>query len=309
MFFNVLTIPLAPSDRLQQEAAASLCTGTADPSAADYLLAALIFAWHFNGDVAALKRWCSDAKGALGNLAHQGRAQWRKELAAVMKCQNEHVLAMAAHAMSAHFSVDIPALYVENYMKMHAQGKVLKPDAYSRLKPRMTAGDAAHFAALITAVENLTTEQRNRMAGSEDKMPTPPRPRAGGYKKKQLSYEQLEELSASYKSERDAEIASRRKADTRHAEKVEKPKAASAAGNDPWHAAYGRARGAGRRIAGLGQGGGQMLVAAFARVHTLLGDIHRARGTLRLTRRLVRHSSPVPGVNGPRKAIPHVAAR
>jgi hypothetical protein len=180
----------------------------------------LLFAWHFNGDVAALKRWCSDAKGALGNLAHQGRAQRRKELAAVMKCQNEHVLAMAAHAMSAHFSVDIPALCVENYMKMHAQGKVLKPDAYSRLKPRMTAGDAAHFAALITAVENLTTEQRNRMAGSEDKMPTPPRPRAGGYKKKQLSYEQLEELSASNKSERDAEIASRRKADTRHAEKV-----------------------------------------------------------------------------------------
>jgi len=221
MHFNALTIPLAPSDRLQQEAAASLCTGTADPSAADYLLAALLLAWHFNGDVAALKRWCSDAKGTLGNLAHQGRAQWRKELAAVMKCRNEHVLAMAAHAMSAHFSVDIPALCVENYMKMHAQGKVLKPDAYSRLKPRMTAGDVEHFAALITAVENLTQEQCDSMAGSEDKTPTPPRPRSSGYKKEVLSYEQLEERSASYKSERDAEIASRRKADVRHAAKVD----------------------------------------------------------------------------------------
>ena len=60
------------------------------------------------------------------------------------------------------------------------------------------------------------------------------------------------------------------------------PEAASAAGNRPWHAAYSRARAARRRLAGLGQGGGQMLVAAFARVHTLLGDINQARGTLRL---------------------------
>ena len=60
------------------------------------------------------------------------------------------------------------------------------------------------------------------------------------------------------------------------------PEAASAAGNHPWHAAYSRARAARRQLAGLGQGGGQMLVAAFARVHTLLGDIYRARGTLRL---------------------------
>jgi hypothetical protein len=204
-----------------QEAAASLCTGTADPSAADYLLVALLLAWHFNGDAAVLKRWCSDAKGALGNLAHQGRARWRKELTAVMKCRFEHVLAMAAHAMSAHFSVDIPALHVENYMKMHAQGKVLKSDAYSKQKPRMTAGDAKHFNTLISAVENLTTDQRNRMAGSEDKTPTPPRPRAGGYQKKKLSYEQLEEQSASFKMQLDAEIAERRKADVRHAEKID----------------------------------------------------------------------------------------
>ena len=60
------------------------------------------------------------------------------------------------------------------------------------------------------------------------------------------------------------------------------PEAASAAGNRPWHAAYSRARAARRQLAGLGQGGGQMLVAAFARVHTLLGDINQARGTLRL---------------------------
>jgi hypothetical protein len=58
----LLTLPLAPSDRLQQEAAASLCTGTADPSAADYLLVALLFAWRFNGDASALKGWCSDGK-------------------------------------------------------------------------------------------------------------------------------------------------------------------------------------------------------------------------------------------------------
>ena len=60
------------------------------------------------------------------------------------------------------------------------------------------------------------------------------------------------------------------------------PEAASAAGNRPWHAAYSRARAARRRLAGLGQGGRQMLVSAFARVHTLLGDIDRARVTLRL---------------------------
>ena len=52
-----------------------------------------------------------------------------------------------------------------------------------------------------------------------------------------------------------------------------------------------------------------MLVAAFARVHASLGDINRARVTLRLARRLVRHSSPVPGVNGPHKAIPQGAER
>ena len=65
----------------------------------------------------------------------------------------------------------------------------------------------------------------------------------------------------------------------------------------------------GRLLAEKGQCGGQILVWAFDRVHTALGDINRARRTLRLTRRLVRHSSSVPGVNGPRKAIPHVAAR
>ena len=52
-----------------------------------------------------------------------------------------------------------------------------------------------------------------------------------------------------------------------------------------------------------------MLVSAFARVHTLLGDINRARVTLRLARRLVRHTSSVPGVNAPRKAIPQGAER
>ena len=87
------------------------------------------------------------------------------------------------------------------------------------------------------------------------------------------------------------------------------PEAASAAGNRPWHAAYSRARAARRRLAGLGQGGGQMLVSAFARVHTLLGDINRARVMLRLARRLVRHTSSVPGVNAPRKAIPQGAER
>ena len=147
----------------------------------------MLFAWHFNGEAAKLKGWCSDAKSNISNA----NAAWRRTLAAVMKCRNEHVLAMAAHAMSAHFGVDIPASCVENYVKMHSKGKVLKSDAHGRQKPRMAAGDAAHFTALIAAVENLTTEQRNRMAGSEDKMPTPPRPRAGGYKKKQLSYESL----------------------------------------------------------------------------------------------------------------------
>jgi hypothetical protein len=87
------------------------------------------------------------------------------------------------------------------------------------------------------------------------------------------------------------------------------PEAASAAGNRPWHAAYSRARAARRQLAGLGQWGGQMLVAAFARVHAALGDINRARGTLRLGARLVRHTSSVPGVNGPRKAIPQGAER
>ena len=62
------------------------------------------------------------------------------------------------------------------------------------------------------------------------------------------------------------------------------PEAASAAGNRPWHAAYSRARAARRQLAELGQWGGQMLVAAFARVHAALGDINWARGTLRLAR-------------------------
>jgi hypothetical protein len=175
MHFNALTLPLAPSDRLQQEAAASLCTGTADPSAADYLLVALLFAWHFNGDAAALKGWCSDAKINIRNP----NATWRRTLAAVMKCRNGAVLAMAAHTMSTHFDVDIPAPCVMNYMTMHFKGKVLKSDAHGRQKPRMTAGDAEHFSTLITTVENLTTEQRNRMAGSEGRTLTPPRPRAG----------------------------------------------------------------------------------------------------------------------------------
>ena len=219
--FQGIYPPVCPIWPPAQETAASLCTGTADPSAADYLLVALLFAWHFNGDAAALKGWCSDVKGTLSNLGHHSAAPWRKTLAAVMKCRNEKVLAMAAHSMSTHFGVDVPALCAVNYLKMHCKGKVLKSDAQRKQKPRMTAGDAVHFTALITAVENLTAEQRNRMAGSEGKAPTPPRPRAGGYKKKELSYEQLEELSASYKSQRDAEIASRRKADARHAEKVE----------------------------------------------------------------------------------------
>ena len=150
------------------------------------------FAWHVNGDAAALKGWCSDVKGTLSNMGHHSAAPWRKTLAAVMKCQNENVLAMAAHAMATHFGVDVPALCAVNYVKMHCKGKVLKSDAQRRQKPRMTAGDAVHFTALTTAVENLTAEQRNRMAGSVGKAPTPPRPRAGGYKKKELSYEQLE---------------------------------------------------------------------------------------------------------------------
>ena len=147
----------------------------------------MLFAWHFNGEAAKLKGWCSDGKTNIGNP----NAGWRRELKAVMKCRNEHVLAMAAHAMSTHFSVVIPVLCVENYMKMHAQSKVLKTDGQRHKRPRMTSGDVAHFTALIAAVENLTPEQRNRMAGSEDKEPTPPRPRAGGYKKKQFSYESL----------------------------------------------------------------------------------------------------------------------
>ena len=52
-----------------------------------------------------------------------------------------------------------------------------------------------------------------------------------------------------------------------------------------------------------------MLVAAFARVHAALGDINRARVTLRLARRLVRHTSSVLGVNGPRKAFERGKAR
>ena len=72
----------------QQEAAVSLCTGTADPSAADYLLIALLFAWHFNGDAAKLKGWCSDAKSNISNA----NATWRWTLAAVMKCRNGAVL-------------------------------------------------------------------------------------------------------------------------------------------------------------------------------------------------------------------------
>ena len=71
-----------------KEAAASLCTTTADPSAADYLLIALLFAWHFNGDAAKLKGWCSDAKSNISNA----NATWRWTLAAVMKCRNGAVL-------------------------------------------------------------------------------------------------------------------------------------------------------------------------------------------------------------------------
>jgi hypothetical protein len=51
----------------------------------------LLFAWHFNGDAAALKGWCSDGKTDIGN----SNATWRRTLALVMKCRNEHVLAMA----------------------------------------------------------------------------------------------------------------------------------------------------------------------------------------------------------------------
>ena len=65
----------------------------------------------------------------------------------------------------------------------------------------------------------------------------------------------------------------------------------------------------GRLLAEKGQCGGQILVWAFDRVHTALGDINRARRTLRLAGHLVRHSSPVPGVNGPRKAFERGAAR
>ena len=177
----------------------------------------MLFAWHFNGEAAKLKGWCSDAKSNISNA----NATWRRTLAAVMKCRNGAVLAMAAHTMSTHFDVDIPASCVMNYMTMHFKGKVLKPDERRKTKQRMTAGDAAHFTALITAVENLTTEQRNRMSGSEGKTLTPPRPRAGSYQKKKLSYEQLEEQSASFKMQLDAEIAERRKADVRYAEKVD----------------------------------------------------------------------------------------
>ena len=65
----------------------------------------------------------------------------------------------------------------------------------------------------------------------------------------------------------------------------------------------------GRMLARPGQRDGRVLVSSFAVVHTALGDNNRARRTLRLTRCLVRHSSPVPWVNGPRKAIPQGAAR
>ena len=179
-------IPSSPIWPAAQEAAATLSTGVADPSDADYLLVALLFAWQLNGDAHALKTWCSDAKGSLGNLSHAANAEWRVTLAQVLVCRNEHVVALAAHAMSMHFGVDIPAQCVMNYVKMHAQGKVQKKNAGRKLKPRMTSGDAAHFAALITAVENLTQEQCDCMAGSEDKTPTPPRPRSGGYKKENL---------------------------------------------------------------------------------------------------------------------------
>lgn len=172
----------------------------------------MLLAWHFNGDKAALKRWCSDTKSNIRNL----NATWRRTLTAVMRCRNKAVLAMAAHAMSAHFDVDIPALCVENCMKMHAKGRVLKSDAHGRQKPRMTAGDAEHFNTLISAVENLTTEQRSRMAGSEGKTPTPPRPRSGGCKKKKLTYDELEALNAGLKADREAEVGSCRKADARH---------------------------------------------------------------------------------------------
>ena len=219
----------------------------------------MLFAWHFNGDAATLKGWCSDAKSSISNA----NATWRRTLAAVMKCQNGAVLAMAAHAMSAHFGIDIPALCVMSYMTMHSKGKVLKPDEWRKTKQRMTAGDAAHFTALIAAVENLTTEQRNRMAGSEGKTPTPPRPRSSGYKKEMLSYEQLEEQSALYKKQLDAEIASRRKADARHAVKVDALDRKLATARDSsadYRVDKMQGRLQGRLVAEMGQCGGQILV-------------------------------------------------
>ena len=81
-----------------------------------------------------LKGWCSDAKTYISN----SNATWRRTLATVMKCQNGAVLAMAAHAMSAHFGVDIPALCVMSYVTMHSRGKVLKPDERRKTKQRMT---------------------------------------------------------------------------------------------------------------------------------------------------------------------------
>ena len=48
----------------------------------------MLFAWHFNGDAAKLKGWCSDAKSNISNA----NATWRRTLAAVMKCRNGAVL-------------------------------------------------------------------------------------------------------------------------------------------------------------------------------------------------------------------------
>ena len=48
----------------------------------------MLFAWHFNGDAAKLKGWCSDAESNISNA----NAPWRLTLAAVIKCRNGAVL-------------------------------------------------------------------------------------------------------------------------------------------------------------------------------------------------------------------------
>ena len=54
--------------------------------------------------------------------------------------------------------------------------------------------------------------------------------------------------------------------------------------------------------------GDRILVIFFGRVHTASRDKKRAQRTLRLARRLVLRSLPVPGVNGHWKAFAHGAA-